>query len=240
MRDLRGVIDDDAGGADDLLVAPRVLEPGDDPDQEIVRGERELPAQIIARRELLEGREIDARRDDLHGRGGEPAADEDVLEALGAGDDGVDILSAARPWPAGRVRLPRQDPDGHLGPGGRGRADGRAGRVVEMGEDAALAPHGRGQAQRRPEAPAAGHGEGKDRQAFGGRVLVKGASRIDDETGREAPLADLPRQDEGLALRAAPVPAAVNMEKAQCALPFSISNGAWPSAGTPRSRRGRR
>jgi len=101
--------------------------------------------------------------------------------------------------------------------------------VMEMGQRAAVIPHGPGQAQDRPEVRLSLHPERQDRKPFRGGLFMKGRIRLDDETERVSPLPEVAGQEEDLALAAPPFPPGVNLKKAQCALPSSRSRGAWRS-----------
>ena len=88
--DSGGVVLEDLRRLDEVPVPLVVLELGHDPDEVIVRGEAEFPAEEVPFLDLPEGGEIDARRDDLDEPLRDPALDQDLPDLFGDGDDGVD------------------------------------------------------------------------------------------------------------------------------------------------------
>jgi hypothetical protein len=137
---------EDLGRLEEVTMALVILELGDDADQEIVRAEAELPPQEIALPDLLEGREVDAGGDDLDELRADAVFDEDFLDALGDGDDGVDLLGVLGFRPDREIHASGDDAERNLGQTGGPRADAGAVGVVEVGQDTAAA-YGRGQAE---------------------------------------------------------------------------------------------
>src|SRR4030042_5768104 len=100
---------------------------------------------------------------------------------------------------------------------------------MEVDEPAGVAFHRPAQPEGRPKIGLSPHPDRKDRKPLRGRFFVQRAVRLDDETGRVAFSHQFSDQEKGLSLPAAPLPAGINMEKAQSALFSSRSPSAWCS-----------
>ena len=241
---LRGAGLDEPGGLDEIPVALVVLERGDDPDQEIVRGEAEFRPEEIPVRHRVEGRKVDPRGDDVDDGRGDAALEQDVLHAVGDGDDAVDVLRVLGPGEdvrlEGKIHPAGDDPDRDVRPAAGHPADRDGVGVVEMGQDAPLPLHVQGEAEGGADAELALHRQRQDGQPFGGGLLVERASRLDDEVEGIPLRPELAGEVEGLPLAAAPLLARVNLKEAQCAPLSSRSRAASRSGGRWRIRSGRR
>ena len=99
--------------------------------------------------------------------------------------------------------------------------------VVEMGQDAAAPASSAGPGGRpRRSSSSLFIAEGQDGEPLGRGLLVERASGLDDEVDGISLGLELPGEEEGLPLAAAPLPAGVNLEEAQCALLSSRSRAA--------------